>query len=94
MCDNSLSIDEIESLEKILVAVISRAKSLHEIEMWLKSQQGIKSVEVEDYLLKSYPPQRDLIVEFNMKDGSIVTKIVNVYDLGNQNFRFHKIRNQ
>jgi len=94
MCAESLSTVDFEVLEKTLATAIDSARSLDEIETWLKSQQYIKSVQLADYLLKSNPPQRDFIVEFSMQHGSTVTKIVNIFDLGNQQFRFHKLRDQ
>jgi hypothetical protein len=94
MCSESLSTVDFEALEKTLATAIDSARSLDEIETWLKSQQCIKLVQLADYLLKSNPPQRDFIVEFSMQDGSTVTKIVNIFDLGNQQFRFHKLRDE
>ena len=81
-------------LEKTLASVIDSARSLEEIEAWLRSQQYVESVQLADYLLKSNPPQRDLIVEFSTEDGSIIRKIVNIFDLGDQRFRFHKLRDR
>ena len=80
--------------EKALAAAIASAQSLGEIETWLKSQQRVKSVQLAKYLLKSNPPQRDFIVEFEMEDGSTVKKIVNFFEKGDQQFRFqfHKLR--
>jgi len=94
MCGKSLSTVDFEALEKTLATVINSARSLAEIEAWLKSQQCVKSVQLGDYLLKSNPPQRDFIVEFRMQDGSTVKKIVNIFDLGNQRFQFHNLRDQ
>jgi hypothetical protein len=51
-------------------------------------------VQVAGYLLKSNPPQRDFIVEFKTVNGSTVKKIVNIFDLGNRQFQFHKLRDQ
>src|SRR5687767_5770958 len=94
MRSESLSTVDFDALEKRLAAVTASARSLDEVEAWLKSQQCVKSVKLADYLLKSNPPQRDFIVEFSMRDGSTVTKIVNIFDLGNQQFQFHKLRDQ
>ena len=85
---------DIEALERELVSAIDSAGSLREIETRLRSHQFIKSVELTDYLLKSNPPQRDFIVEFAIPDSSTVTKIVNIFDLGNGHFRFHELRDQ
>jgi hypothetical protein len=94
MCPDSRSTIYFEALEKSLAATINNARSLDEIEAWLLSQQCVKSVRLADYLLKSNPPQRDFFVEFRMEDGSTVKKIVNIFDLGNQQFQFHKLRDE
>jgi len=94
MCAESLSTLDFVALEKTLATAIDSAQSLHEIEAWLKSLRCVKSVQLADYLLKSNPPQRDFVMEFRMEDGSTVKKIVNIFDLGNQQFRFHKLRDE
>ena len=78
--------------KKELTAVIERARSVHEIEAWLRSRECVRSVGLTDYLLKSNPPQRELIVEFNTRDGAVVTKIINIFDLGDGQFQFHGLR--
>lgn len=94
MCAESLPTVDFEVLEKALSTAINSARSLDEIEEWLKTQASVKSVQLSSYLLKSNPPQRDFTVEFYMQAGSTITKIVNIFDLGNQQFRFHKLRDQ
>ncbi len=89
-----LSGTDMKNFEKELAAAVENAGSLNKLELWLKSQHNVKSVKQADYLLKSYPPQREFIVEFTMPDNSTVTKIVNIFDLGNGKFQFNEIRNQ
>lgn len=80
--------------EKQAASAIESAESLDEIEAWLRAQQGVKSVQLTDYLMKSNPPQREFIVEFSMQDGSTVKKVINIFDLGNQQFEFHELRDE
>lgn len=80
--------------EKKAASTIDSAGSLDEIEAWLREQQGVKSVQLTDYLMKSYPPQREFLVEFSTQDGSTVRKIINIFDLGNQQFEFNELRDQ
>jgi hypothetical protein len=94
MGDESLSTVDFEALKKTLTTVIDSARSLDEIEAWLKSQQYVTSVQLAGYLLKSNPPQRDFIVELKMAEDSTVKKIINIFDLGNQQFQFNKLRDQ
>ena len=91
---DSTSAADLEALEKSLPAAIAGARSLNEIESWLKSQPGVKAVQLADYLAKSYPPQRDFIVELKTTDGSTVKRIVNIFDLGNEQFEFRQLRNE
>jgi hypothetical protein len=90
----SLSPIDFKVFEKNAASAIDNAESLDEIEAWIRSQQGVKSVQLADYLMKSNPPQREFIVEFNMQDGSTVKKIVNIFDLGNRQFKFHELRDE
>jgi hypothetical protein len=92
MCGDSLSTVDLEAFQKNLVDAISHARSLDEITAYLRSQRCVKSVELANYLLKSNPPQRDFVVEFMREDGATFKKIVNIFDLGNQRFQFHKMR--
>jgi hypothetical protein len=94
MCKEPLSTADFEAFEKNLPTEIDSMQSLDEIEAWLKSQKGVKSVRIANYLLKSNPPQRDFFMEFCMKDGSTINKIVNIFDLGNQQFQFRKLRDE
>lgn len=81
-----------EDFEKALATAIARARSLDDIEAWLKSQEGVKSVRLANYLSKSNPPQRDFIVEFHTPDNSSTQKVVNIFDLGNHQFKFRTLR--
>jgi len=94
MCAELHSSADFVTLQETLAAAIASARSLDEIGAWLKSQQCVKSVQLADYLLKSNPPQRNFIVELKTVDGSTVKKIVNIFDLGNQQFQFHKLRDE
>jgi hypothetical protein len=94
MSDEQPSTVDFETLEKTLAAAIASARSLDEIEAWLKSQPWVKSVQLANYLAKSNPPQRDFIVELRTENDSTTKRVVNIFDLGNQQFKFHKLRDQ
>lgn len=94
MSGESFSTIDFTALEKTLATMINSAQSLDEIEAWLKSQQGVKLVQLAGYNFKSNPPQRVFIVEFKMDGGLTLKKIVNIFDLGDQQFQFHKLRDQ
>lgn len=90
----SFSTVDFKAFEKKVALAIDSAESLEEIETFLRSQPGVKSVQLTDYLMKSNPPQREFIVEFSMRDGSTVKKVINIFDLGNQQFEFNELRDE
>lgn len=84
----------LQKFQKALEGAISEARSLEEIARWLQAQQQVKSVQLAPYLLKSNPPQRKFMVEFELARGSSVKKVVYIYDLGNYRFQFNKLSDQ
>jgi len=88
----SFSTVDFKAFEKKVASAIDSAESLEDIETFLRSQPGVKSVQLTDYLMKSNPPQREFIVEFSMRDGSTVKKVINIFYLGNQQFEFNELR--
>ena len=78
----------------MLATVIDSAQSLNEIKTWIESLRCVKSMQLANYLLKSNPPQREFIVEFKMEGDSAVKKIITIFDLGNKQFQFNKLRDQ
>jgi hypothetical protein len=94
MCPDALPPVDLDAFRQTAETAVAGARSLDEIEAWLASQQRVTSVRLADYLLKSDPPQRDFIVEFTSGDGSTVTKVVNIVDLGNQRFQFRTLRDR
>jgi hypothetical protein len=49
-------------------------------------------VKLADYLLKSNPPKRDFIVEFEIAKGATITLVGNVIDQGTQRFQLNRLR--
>ena len=94
MSDNANPAFELQTFEKTLAIAIDKARSLDEVEAWLKSQPHVESVQLARYVLKSNPTQRDFIIEIRTNKGSPTRKIVNLFDLGNQQFQFHNLRDE
>ena len=93
--DSTSQTARLEAFENALAGVIGSAGSLGEIEAWLKSQQCITDVRVSDYLLKSNPPQRAIVIKMMITPGNTeMTKIVTIFDLGLKGFRLQKVRDQ
>jgi hypothetical protein len=78
MCGDTISIKELAELTETLADVIQHIGSLEELEEWLRSQHCVDSVRTADYLIKTEPPQKELLVTFKMHDGSTVTKAIDI----------------
>jgi len=94
MSGSARSNDDIGELERALPSVANNAQSLDEIEVWIREHPCVKSVQLAEYILKSNPPQRDFIIECETKDGATVKKILNIYILSSQKFRFNNVHDQ
>jgi hypothetical protein len=92
MSSGTASNDAIVKLERALPDLANGAHSLAEIEAWIRAQPCVRSVQLADYLLKSNPPQRDFIIDCADADGAPVRRILNVFVLGGQKFRFNGVR--
>jgi hypothetical protein len=87
----SMTTLDLTSFTQRLATAIDAARSLVQIEAWIASQPHVKSVRLTDHLLKSNPPQRELVVELATPDGGPTTRVVNVFDLGNQCFQLRDL---
>ncbi|MBW4634135.1 MAG: hypothetical protein KME30_20175 [Iphinoe sp. HA4291-MV1] len=85
-------VSDFSELEKILPVVVDQVSSLEELDTWLKLHECIQSVRLEDFLIKTNPPQREFIVEFKNNYGSTITKVINIFVLANGRFRFSELR--
>lgn len=94
MSAESITSSSLKDFERNLAVLVGSVRTIEEIEAWIRSQSIAKAVRLEDYYLKSNPPQREFVVQFNAEDGTTVSKVVNVFDLGNAGFRFHEIRDE
>jgi hypothetical protein len=92
MCEHVISTGDFDKIERTLSDVIARISSLEEFEAWLKSQAYVESVRLEDYLLKTNPPQREFIVEFKTDESTIIAKAIAISVLPNQKFKFRTLR--
>lgn len=78
MCGDTISAKDLAKLGKSLANVMQQTKSLEELENWLRSQRFVKSVRLSNYIIKTEPPQKELLVVFKMDDGSSITKVIDV----------------
>jgi len=78
MCGDTISAKELAKLTETLADVMQQIRSLEELEDWLRSQHCVESVKTADYLIKTEPPQKELLVTFKMDDGSTLTKVIDI----------------
>jgi hypothetical protein len=78
MCGERASDDDLSAFTSVLADAAAQAASLEELEMWLRSQPCIVSVVLDDYLIKTLPPQRQFRVELRMADGLTTVKAIDV----------------
>jgi hypothetical protein len=79
---DTISEDDFDEFEKTLFRVVEKASSLEELSTWLKSQKYVVSTKLQDYLIKTNPPLKEFNVDFKMNDGSIQSKVIDVFILG------------
>ena len=63
---------------KKLESLVKKCNSIEELEKCLKKQNFIENVSVSNYLIKTAPPMKELLVVMKMPDGSKKTKVVDV----------------
>ncbi len=89
--------DGFTEIEQQLPGVVEQAESLEELQHWLEAQPYVQSVTLVDYWIKTYPPQREFVVELKgdspsgelqSKRNSTVTRVMDVYVLENGRLRF------
>jgi len=88
MCGDSVSHDSFDEIEGTLADAVAQVRSLEELRQWLASQRCVASVGLEDYLIKTNPPQRQFRVEFRLDDGSTAVKAIDVFVLDDHELRF------
>jgi len=82
---------DFNEIEKTLPVLVEQISSLEELDIWLKSQECIQGVSLQDFLIKTNPPQRKFIVEFKSSNGSTVTKVINIFVLGDGRLQFNNL---
>ena len=91
ICGGSSLMSDFNEIEKTLPVLVEQISSLEELDIWLKSQECIQGVSLQDFLIKTNPPQRKFIVEFKSSNGSTVTKVINIFVLGDGRLQFNNL---
>lgn len=75
-----------------LQRVVSQARSIQEIEDWLRAQAWVEDVRTEDYILKSNPPRRVLTIMSRQPRGSTQRYQLIVVELPDDTYRIWELR--
>lgn len=78
------AIIDLKTMEKNLEDALEEMGSLNGFENWLRSQSVVESVRLADFVIKTFPPQREILVTFRTEDGTRVTKVIDVEVLPDQ----------
>jgi hypothetical protein len=78
MCGERAADDDLSAFTRALADAAAQAASIEELELWLRSQPCVVSVVLDDYLIKTLPPQRQFRVELRMADGLTKVKAIDV----------------
>ena len=92
MTSNTLEPGGLEAFTKALHAEVARAKTFVDIVQWLEVQPLVESVRVMDYLLKSFPPRREILVKLRTEDARLEAKAVTIIERRPDRFELHDVR--
>lgn len=70
---------------------IAQAHSIDEIVRWLQGQPLIASVRVDNALLKSHPPQREVVIQRTGPSATAQTVTLYIYELGPDRFELKSV---
>ncbi len=90
LCGSAVSFNE-SDFELRLSNHIDEVKSLEELEMWLNSQECIRSAKLSRAVIETLPEQREIFIKLKMSSGSISNYAIDVALLENNKFKFVRI---
>ena len=78
MSAEGLPVDDPALLEAALARAARGAGSIEAFVRWLEAQPAVEAVTVARHLVKTEPPQREVTARFRLRDGSAVTRTIDV----------------
>jgi hypothetical protein len=92
MPENGISSRDLENFTQAIGGTLKRIDSLERFERWLERQPLVASVKISDYIIKTEPPRKEVIVTHQMSDGSTTTLVIVVILNPDQTFGLANIR--
>ncbi|NCF66469.1 MAG: hypothetical protein GWP61_10850 [Chloroflexi bacterium] len=92
ICEEFFSVSEMEAFETTLAEGASDANSLSEFELWLQSLPCLETVELESYVVKTFPPRREFIIGLKLKGGDTVEKVITIEIVHDDQLKFLEMR--
>jgi hypothetical protein len=83
---------DLDAFTARLTDLVAHAKSIADIEQWLTIQPFVASVRVMDYLRKSEPPQREILIDLTTAHAGIQSNSLTILELGPNQFQLRRLR--
>lgn len=78
MAADHLPVEDSAAMEAALARAASRSDSVEAFAAWLRAQPAVEAVAIAPHLVKTEPPQREIIARFRLHDGSSATRTIDI----------------
>jgi len=70
--------EELVQLGRSVARAAEEGKTLVELERWLREQPWIESLDTDDYVIETDPPQKEYRVRLRTSDGRAVRRAIDI----------------
>lgn len=92
LCGDTIGSYDLQQIRDKLITTIPTLHSIADLESWLNAQPCTAAVQVGQYLLKTNPPRREILVAFRQHDGSVLQQIIVIDEIDPLTLQFHEMR--
>lgn len=92
MCEDFINASEMEEFKTSIAKGASNANSLIEFAEWLQSLQCLESVELEEYVVKTFPPRREFTIGLRLEGGEIEEMVLTIAVTQDGQLKFLEMR--
>lgn len=80
-----------EKFRSQLKQIVRSSKSLEELDSHLQAQQFVRSVKLENHVIKTFPPRREFTLEIRVNKDAIAMKTLTIAVTETNQLIFHDI---
>jgi hypothetical protein len=91
MAADHLPLEDAAALEAALTRAASQSDSVEAFAEWLRAQPAVEAVATAPHLVKTEPPQREITARFRLRDGSTVTRTIDITVHPDRSLAFRRI---